>query len=266
MRDEEKPGIRRLPLFREMSQETFDSLMQVSYAQNFPPQLDLFGQGDRADFLHIIVEGMVELHADWNGHETVMAVVQPVSAFILAACVRDSRYLMSARTLERSRIVLLPAPILRDAMRHDPDFAMAAMSELAVSYRIMVRHAKNLKLRNARERLAAWILRQSALAGGVPGFVLPVEKRLLASFLGITAESLSRTIRLLQADGVMIDGARVTITDMERLCRVARLDPMLDGSDVKEALALMDPPRPAPSRPTPNPAPSAAGQAGVRAR
>lgn len=238
MRDEDKPEIRQLPLFREMMSQTFDSLMQVSYAQNFPAQLDLFRQGEAADFLHIIIEGAVELHADWQGHETVMGVVRPVSAFILAACIRDEPYLMSARTLERSRIVLLPRVDLRAAMRRDPDLAMAAMSELANSYRVMVRHAKNLKLRNARERLAAWILRQSEQAGRVPSFTLPVEKRHLASYLGITPESLSRTIRILRDDGVMIDGMRVIITNESRLRDLARLDPMLDGTEVRDALGL----------------------------
>lgn len=238
MREEDKPGIRRLPLFREMMSQTFDGLMQVSYAQTFPAQLDLFRQGEAADFLHIVVEGAVELHADWQGREAVMGVVRPVSAFILAACVRDAPYLMSARTLVRSRIVLLPAADLRAAMRRDPDLAMAAMAELAASYRTMVRHAKNLKLRNARERLAAWILRQSEQAGRVASFTLPVEKRHLASYLGVTPESLSRTIRALREDGVRIDGMRVIITNPARLRDLARLDPMLDGTDVKDALGL----------------------------
>ncbi len=97
MRDEEIPAIRRLPLFRDVSTPVFDGLMAASYSQNFPPQLDLFLQGDRADFLHILVEGAVELHADWNGREAVMGMVRPVSSFILAACIRDMPYLMSAR-------------------------------------------------------------------------------------------------------------------------------------------------------------------------
>lgn len=230
MRDEEKPHIRRLPLFREMMTQTFDGLMQVAYSQSFPPQLDLFRQGESADFLHIVIEGAIELHAAWNGQDAVMGVVRPVSAFILAACVRDAPYLMSARTLEKSRVVLLPAADLRAAMRRDPDLAMAAMSELAASYRIMVRHAKNLKLRTARERLAAWILTQ---AGGGPSFVLPVEKRHLASYLGIAPESLSRTLRGLEGDGVKVDGARIVLTDPARLRQVARPDPLMDGPDLR---------------------------------
>ncbi len=231
MREEEKPGIRRLPLFCDMSDETFDTLMEVSYSQKFPPGLDLFKQGDKADFLHVIVEGLVELHSVFRARETVMGVAQPVSAFIFAACVSEGQYLMSARTRVRSRIVLIPAVALRTAIHSDPDFAMAAMAEMARSYRVMVRHAKSMKLRNARERLAAWILRESTHLGGTLGFTLPVEKRRLASYLGITAESLSRSIRSLRESGVRIDGARVTITDIRRLTMLAGSDPLMDDPE-----------------------------------
>lgn len=100
----------------------------------------------------------------------------------------------------------------------------------------MVRHAKNLKLRTARERLAAWVLHQSVQAGGALAFTLRVEKRRLASYFGVTPESLSRTIRALREDGVTVDGARVIITDPAKLRDLAGLDPILDGSDIKDAL------------------------------
>lgn len=231
MRNEEKPGFRRLPLFREMMTQTFDGLMQIAYSQNFPPRMDLIRQGEYADFLHIIVEGAVELRATWNGHKSVMGIVRPVSTFILAACVCDAAYLMSARTTERSRIVMIPAADLRSALRRDPDFAMAAMRELGNGYRTFVRHAKNLKLRNSRERLAAYIVQQSQLANGGLSMVLPMEKRHLASYLGMTPENLSRTVRSLQADGVSFKGTQVIITDPARLMAVALTDPLIDGPD-----------------------------------
>ena len=231
MRDEEKSGFRRLPLFREMMTPTFDGLMQIAYSQKFPPRMELIEQGEYADFLHILVEGTVELRAAWNGREAVMGIVRPVSTFILAACVCDAPYLMSARTLERSRIVMIPAADLRAALRRDPDFAVAAMQELGTGYRTFVRHAKNLKLRNSRERLAAYILQQSRLANGLTSMVLPVEKRHLASYLGMTPENLSRTVKALEADGVRFDGMQVIITDHARLMAVAVADPSMDGPD-----------------------------------
>ena len=231
MRAHDLDAIRQLPLFSTMLQANFDALMHAAYAQVFPAGLQLLRQGDAADFLHVLMEGSIELHAGWAGRETTMAVVRPVNSFILAACIRDAPYLMSARTIERSHVVLIPTSDVRAAFRRDPEFAVAVMDDLAGSYRTVVRLTKGLKPRNSRERIAAWLLRQSAREGNAAGFLLPIEKRLLASYLGMTAENLSRSLKALEAHGVKVDGARVTITDREKLCALVRYDPLIDGTD-----------------------------------
>lgn len=231
MQQQEKPAIRQLPLFRDIAEETFEALMQAASVQRVAPQQQLIRRGAMPDFLHILVEGAVELSADWNRNEAVMSVLRPVSSFIIAACVADRPCLMAARTLEPSRLVLIPVGDLRTALRRDADLAVAMMSELAAGYRSMVRQSMNLKLRNTRQRLAAWLLRQSAHADGATSFFLPVEKRQLASYLGMTPESLSRTLRHLQEEGVSMDGARVTITDRARLAALALPDRVMDAAD-----------------------------------
>jgi CRP/FNR family transcriptional activator FtrB len=245
MRDDEKPNLRRLPLFREMMTPTFDDLMQIAYSQTFPPHLELIRQGEYADFLHVIIEGSVELRATWNGRDTVMGVVHPVSTFILAACVCNEPYLMSARTLERSQIVMIPAADVRIALRRDSDFAMAAMRELAEGYRTFVRYAKNLKLRDSLERLAAYILYESNKLDDAASLVLPVEKRHLASYLGMTPENLSRSIKALHHHGVTVQGTQITITDRAQLAAIAVPDSLIDGVD-KKAVPPASPLRPAP--------------------
>lgn len=228
MRPADLADIRPLPLFRAMSDLHFKALMQHAYAQAFPAGLELIRQGDPADFLHVLIEGQVELCASRGRRQTTMAIVAPVSTFIIAACITDAPYLMSARTLERSRVVLVPVADLKSAFRQDSGFAVSVIDELAGSYRSMVRHAKSLKLRNSRERVAAYLVQQSQHLGGQPGFLLPVEKRQLASYLGMTPENLSRALKSLEPCGVKIDGRRVIITDADGLQRLAQSEALLD--------------------------------------
>lgn len=231
MRPEDLAEIRQLPLFRNMLQANFAALMQAAYAQRFPAGLTLIHQGARADFLHVVVEGSVELFADWRGRSTTMAVIQPVGTFILAACIRDLPYLMSARTLEPARLLLVPASDLRSIFRGDPEFAVSIVGELAGAFRSMARHAKNLKLRTSRERIACYLLKQSQLAGGADRFVLQVEKRLVASYLGMTPENLSRALKALEVEGVSVKGQTVTITNRGRLMAACPPDVLIDGPD-----------------------------------
>ncbi|MFV0473212.1 MAG: helix-turn-helix domain-containing protein [Pikeienuella sp.] len=220
--------LRRLALFSGMTEDHFATLTRGAYVQNFPPQIDLIGEGELSDFLHIVLSGAVELYCSWNERETSMTTVRPVSTFILAATVRDAPYLMSARTLEKSRIALIPSQDVRAMFDLDGAFARAIVEELAQRYRAVIKSTKELKLRSSRLRLANYLIREQRRAGGGPEYRLPFDKKRLASLLGMTPENLSRAFRSLQDHGVQTDGGQITIRDQGELERFAKPHQLID--------------------------------------
>lgn len=220
--------VRSLHFFREMSDENFQGLMRGAYVQTFPPQVELVREGDHSDFFHVVVSGSVELFSSWNGRETSMATVRPISSFILAATIKDAPYLMSGRTLEKSRIVLIPSQDVRSVFEVDAGFARAIVTELAQCYRSVVKSQKDIKLRTSLERLANYLLRQQKTAGGAETFELNISKGRMASRLGMTPENLSRALKGLQPYGVSVNGASVTIADRADLEQFAKPSPLID--------------------------------------
>lgn len=228
MPDSHHADIRNLHLFSQMEDRNFTALMRGSYVQNFPAQIELITEGEPSDFLHIILSGSVDLFSSWNGRETSMSTVRPISTFILAATIRDAPYLMSARTLEKSRIALLPSQDVRAVFDTDNGFARAIVAELAQCYRSVVKAQKDLKLRTSLERLANYLLRQQTRAGGAATFELDFEKRRLAAVLGMTPENLSRAFKGLHPYGVRVAGMQVTLDDPADLTRFAKPNPLID--------------------------------------
>lgn len=220
--------IRDLALFTQMADENFSALMRGAYVQNFPAQIELITEGDPSDFLHVVLSGSVDLFSAWNDRETSLATVRPISTFILAATIKDAPYLMSARTLEKSRIALIPSQDVRAVFDIDGNFARAIVTELAQCYRSVIKAQKDLKLRTSLERLANYLLRQQRRAGGAASFDLDFEKRRLASVLGMTAENLSRAFKGLQPYGLEVDGTRITITNQAEFERFAKPNPLID--------------------------------------
>lgn len=228
MRSQDLPEVRALKLFESMSDDSFAELMNAAYLQNFPAQVQLITEGDKADFLFVVVEGCVELFATGNGREATMTMVRPVGSFILAAVLKDAVCLMSARTAEKSRLIMIPAQNIRDAFKQDDAFARAIVIELANCYRGVVKEHKNLKLRTAVERLANRLLKYHD-DQGANGFVdLPHDKRTLAALLSMTPENLSRAFGTLKPYGVEVDGTRISLTDLEGLKTLAKPNILID--------------------------------------
>lgn len=211
-----------------MAEHSFSALVRGAYVQDFPPQVDLIVEGDRCDFLHIVIDGSVELLAEWNDRETTLTILRSGATFILAAAIRDAPNLMSARTLEKSRVIMLPAEDVRAVFQKDPEFARAVVMELAYCYRGVVKGVKNLKLRTSIERLANYLLKWQKKTGGSNSFTLDIEKRRLASILGMTPENLSRAIKTLRPYGVEINGKIITITNADDLNKLAKPTPLID--------------------------------------
>jgi CRP/FNR family transcriptional activator FtrB len=211
-----------------MAQGEFDALMQTAYLQRFPAHVELVAEGDTADFLHVIVDGMVELFATHGDRETTIVFLSPVATFILAAVLVDKIYLQSARTIHASRILMIPAEQIRAVFQRDASFARAVVVEMAERYREVIRELKDQKVRTGLERLAAWVLRNGTVKDGVLTTLIPFEKAKLASRLGMTRENLSRTFAGLETYGVTVSGRSIRCRDPQAIEKLAQLNKLVE--------------------------------------
>ena len=119
MRIDDRDEIIKLPLFEGLKEESLNVLFGNAFLQRFPSHVELIREGDPADFLHLVVDGQVEVFSRYRERETTVAVLGPGQTFILAAVILDRTYLKSARALESSRILMLPAEAVRGALDND---------------------------------------------------------------------------------------------------------------------------------------------------
>lgn len=228
MRPEDIELVRPLPLLDGLSEGNLQMLLQGAFLQRFPVHVELIREGEPADFLHVIVEGQVELFAGFRDRETTIRVLGPPSCFILAAVMLDRPYLKSARVLSPSRILLIPVENVRSMFAQDVHFARAIAQELSFAFRGLVKELKNHKLRSTMERLAAWLVRFHSESGVDNQITLPFDKKVLASRLGMVPEVLSRTFVNLKDYGVRVDGAHITINDLPALRKLASPNDLID--------------------------------------
>lgn len=228
MRREDRDEVRRLPLLAGVAEPHLESLLGNAFLQRFPAYVELVRENEPADFLHVIIDGHVEVFAAYRDRETTVAVLGPGQSFIVAAVVLDRIYLKSARTLVPSRILMLPAETVRNVFGADARFARAIAEELALAYRAVVKEVKNQKLRSGLERLANWLLAHDVENGSQGAFVLPYDKKILASRLGMAPEVLSRSFAALAEYNVQVTGRHVSLRDRPALTKLAKPSPTID--------------------------------------
>lgn len=228
LRPHELDQLKSLPLFAEMAPDSLERLLDAALVQQFPAGVALIHEAAQADFLHVLLEGLVEIFAERDGVETGISFIKPVSTFILAAVVSDKPYLNSARTLAASRVLLIPAPHVRTLLDRDAAFARIVVTELAVAYRASVKKLKGLMTRSSTERLANWILSEINADSAHANVVIPFDRGTLAAHLGTTRENLSRNFASLADHGLRVRGRELVIDDMARLRSLARPYRLID--------------------------------------
>jgi CRP/FNR family transcriptional activator FtrB len=127
-------------------------------------------------------------------------------------------YVASARTLGSARLLLLDADRVRTQAATSGQFAIRLSRAMAGQFRVAVRQVLDLKSRNAAQRLASFLLK-FADKSAAPMPELPMRKRNLAARIGMTPETLSRTLQILADNGLVVRGRQIIIRDRERIER-----------------------------------------------
>lgn len=207
-------------------------LLQNAVVHAVTPGTVLFEQGDMPTFQYVVLAGSVHLLGRSSaGREVLIEVVGPAALIIPAAAAIGSPYLMRARVPEPSRLLLIHAGVFRSTMLREPLLAQEVIGSLAEQFRRLVRQVKNLKLRGATGRVGCYLLALSRRQGTPHRAILPYEKNLIASELGMTRESFSRALAALQVEGIDVRDETITIRDTERLAAACGLDPLIDDPE-----------------------------------
>ena len=120
MRPDEEKFAAALPYFDGLSEASVRLLLDGASLQRFPMHADIIRQGGSPDFLHVVVEGRVEVFTSYRDRETTVDVLGEGDCFILAAVYLNKAYLKSARALSPARLLLIPAAAVRQVFGLKP--------------------------------------------------------------------------------------------------------------------------------------------------
>jgi CRP/FNR family transcriptional regulator, transcriptional activator FtrB len=226
------------PWLHAVPAATLDRLAGQAVLHRMPPDSVLFDQGETPAFALLLLQGSVELLGSNESGETLVEFVRAPDLLLPAAALNRQPYLLRARVLDDARLVMIQAEAFRDAVASDHALCLAVLACQAAQFRRQIKHAKNLQLRSAEARVGCYLLALAQRVGpGIP-IKLPLEKRLIASQLGITRETFSRILATVARHGIRVDGDMIVIAEPASANAHFRLDPLIDGFETIDPLPL----------------------------
>lgn len=224
------------PVFRSMPKEDATPLLTKGRVKDLGRGASIHLQGERAHSMFIVLDGWVKLYRmSPCGSEAVVAVLTRGQCFGEVAAIRDEVYQTGAETVSEARLLQFDCQDLWHAVATNLPFCRALFSVMLEGNRGLVDQLEQLKSHTGTQRIADFLLGLCSEETGECTVLLPYDKVLIASWLGMKPESLSRSFRRLEPYGVKIMKNRATIASVERLIEYADEDPSFSWSQ-KECL------------------------------
>jgi CRP/FNR family transcriptional regulator len=210
--------------YRAGSLDPFDGRMAYASVRRLAAKEHVFCEGDARTQVFRIEEGVVAVYKTLaDGRRQIIDFAYPGDLIGLGVL---GEHVLSAQATCPAKVRCLSAPALERMAEADAGLALklykSVCQELAAARSLLV----SVGQRSAMERVAAFLVdlhRRTATSGSTT-IVLSMRRSDIADLLGLTIETVSRTITKLREMGV-IDieqgGTRVNLRDFSRLAELA---------------------------------------------
>ena len=211
------------PLLHGFDAEQADSLAQhmqlMGATMSYPRNAEIFGESEPAEYLYKVVIGAVRTYKILSdGRRQVGGFYLPGDVFGLEFA---DEHTLSAEAITDAKVLVVKRSALatlasRDAGVGRELYALTARELHRVQDRIL------LLIKSAQERVASFLLEMAERAGAGNIVELPMSRQDIADYLGLTIETVSRTLTGLETAATIEvpTSRRIVLRNRSALCRL----------------------------------------------
>lgn len=173
----------------------------VASEHSYPGDTEIYGEGEPAEYVYQVVYGAVRTSKVLNdGRRQIGAFHLPGDVFGLECGAEHS---WSAEAVVDTTARILKRRALERTARTDPEIACSLWSTTAADLRHAESRMMLLGRKTAAERVANFVLEMDRRLSKVHMVELPMSRRDIADYLGLTVETVSRALSELNEWGVL---------------------------------------------------------------
>jgi CRP/FNR family transcriptional regulator, nitrogen fixation regulation protein len=163
----------------------------------FNPNAEIFGEGEPADYLYKVVKGAVRTHKILSdGRRQIGGFYLPGDIFGFEI---GKEHRFSAEAINAVTVVVVRRSAVMSLAERDCDAARELWSFTGRELRSAQEHMLVL-VKSAQQRVASFLLEMSKRLAAADAIDLPMSRQDIADYLGLTIETVSRTMTQLVSE------------------------------------------------------------------
>jgi CRP/FNR family nitrogen fixation transcriptional regulator len=178
-----------------------DTIDLMGARMRFARNAEVFGEGEPAEYLYKVVSGAVRISKLLSdGRRQIGAFYLTGDVFGLEP---EAAHHFSAETIVDSEILIIRRSALMSDATRNSDVIAQLWNQTIAHLQQAQEHMLLLGRKNAQERIVAFLLDMSKRLSTKLAVELPMSRQDIADYLGLTIETVSRTLTQLERDGII---------------------------------------------------------------
>lgn len=196
-----------------------ETMRLMGAAMSYPRNSEIFGEKEPAEYLYKVISGCVRTYKILtDGRRQIGGFYLPGEVFGLSF---GDEHTMSAEAITDSKVLVIKRSAINAVADRDPSigrelFKLTAQELRRVQDRVL------LLIKSAQERVAGFLLEMAGRVVANNAIELPMSRQDIADYLGLTIETVSRTLSALERSAAIAlpSSRRIILRDRTALNRM----------------------------------------------
>ncbi|WP_062106686.1 Crp/Fnr family transcriptional regulator [Bacillus niameyensis] len=223
MRKKITTSLKQVPLFRDLTIEEIERIVEITISRSIPKKGIVFSEGSPKEAVYFIREGLIKTYkTDENGHEQIVSFLKAGDMFPHAGFFDQNPYPATAEALTDTHLLAIPIQSFEQLVMTTPSIAIKMMRVMGNIIMDLQERLQGLSGKDVKKRAIAFLLKLADQHGVVKGdkieINLPVTNQEFANFVGTSRETINRLFSQAGKEDILsVERNRITITDPDAL-------------------------------------------------
>jgi CRP-like cAMP-binding protein len=183
----------------------------------------IFREGDEVKNFSYLKSGLVKLFkSDNRGKDQILAIAGPFDFVSLLGIFSESYHTYSVAVLEDSVLCHIEIAYMKNIALKNGLYTLNLMEKLSAITNKIILESMEIRRRNTHGKVAFILLKLSKLIYSGEVFELPISRKEMAEYLGITTENVIRTMSEFRKEKLIrINGREIEIVNQKVLEQIS---------------------------------------------